>query len=246
MLGYGGHQVLDGTSRSGDLVAFNVYVVMLIWPLRMLGMIIAQGQRAAASAERVHEVLETEPTSTAGPGRPSPCPTAGPQRRARRRALPGRRASRYADRTCPSCSTASTSTSGRASRWPSWAPPARGKSTVARLIPRFYDVGAGAVAVDGVDVRDLRLRELRKAVGIVFEETFLFSDSIGDNIAFADPDAAARRVERAARLAGAHEFISALPDGLRHRRSASGASRCRAASASASPSPGPSSPTPGC
>jgi ATP-binding cassette subfamily B protein len=88
-----------------------------------------------------------------------------------------------------------------------------GKSTVARLIPRFYDVEQGRVLVDGVDVRDLRLRDLRRAVGIVFEETFLFSDTIAANIAFADPDAPHETVERAARLAGAHEFVTALPEG---------------------------------
>jgi ATP-binding cassette subfamily B protein len=88
-----------------------------------------------------------------------------------------------------------------------------GKTTVARLIPRFYDVVEGRVVVDGIDVRDLRLRHLRKAVGIVFEDTFLFSDSIGANIAFADPDAPMEAVVRAARLSGAHEFIEALPDG---------------------------------
>ena len=88
-----------------------------------------------------------------------------------------------------------------------------GKTTVARLIPRFYDVQAGAVLVDGVDVRDVRVRDLRKAVGIVFEDTFLFSDSIAANIAFADPDATAEAIARAARLAGADEFIDALPEG---------------------------------
>ncbi len=88
-----------------------------------------------------------------------------------------------------------------------------GKTTVARLIPRFYDVDAGTVLVDGVDVQDLRLRKLRKAVGIVFEDTFLFSDSIASNIAFADPDASIESITRAARLAGAEEFIEALPEG---------------------------------
>ena len=84
---------------------------------------------------------------------------------------------------------------------------------MARLIPRFYDVDAGAVVLDGVDVRGLELTDLRRAVGIVFEETFLFSDTIAANIAFADPDAPFEAVERAARLAGAHEFILDLPDG---------------------------------
>jgi ATP-binding cassette subfamily B protein len=88
-----------------------------------------------------------------------------------------------------------------------------GKSTVARLIPRFYDVEGGAVLLDGVDVRSLGLDQLRRSVGIVFEDTFLFSDTIAANIAFADPDASQDAIERAARLAGAHEFVSDLADG---------------------------------
>jgi ATP-binding cassette subfamily B protein len=88
-----------------------------------------------------------------------------------------------------------------------------GKTTVARLIPRFYDVDAGRVLIDGVDVRDLRLQDLRHAVGIVFEDTFLFGDSVRANIAFAEPEASQAKVEAAARLAGADEFIRALPKG---------------------------------
>jgi ATP-binding cassette subfamily B protein len=90
-----------------------------------------------------------------------------------------------------------------------------GKSTVARLLPRFYDVDGGRILLDGVDVRDLALHDLRQAIGLVFEETFLFSDTIGNNIAFADLDADDETIERAARLAGADEFIRALPDGYR-------------------------------
>jgi ATP-binding cassette subfamily B protein len=88
-----------------------------------------------------------------------------------------------------------------------------GKTTVARLIPRFYDVGSGRIAIDGVDIRDVKVPNLRQSVGIVFEDTFLFSDSIRGNIAFADPLATDEQVERAARLAGAHDFISELPEG---------------------------------
>jgi len=88
-----------------------------------------------------------------------------------------------------------------------------GKSTVARLLPRYYDVQAGEVLLDGTDIREVRLLELRRAVGMVFEETFLFSATIAENIAFADPDASLDLVERAARLAGAHEFIVDLPEG---------------------------------
>jgi ATP-binding cassette subfamily B protein len=88
-----------------------------------------------------------------------------------------------------------------------------GKSTVAKLIPRFYDVTSGRVLLDGTDVRAARLNDVRRAVGIVFEDTFLFSDTIAANIAFADPEASLDRIERAARLAGAHDFILSLPDG---------------------------------
>jgi ATP-binding cassette subfamily B protein len=208
-LGYGGHQVLDGHLFIGQLLAFNLYVVMLIWPLRMLGMIIAQGQRSAASAERVFEVLSTAP-AVAEPADALALPASRPDGRGEVR-FEGVRFS-YApslpvvldgmDLVVPAGqSVALVGATGS------------GKTTVARLLPRFYDVVDGSVSLDGVDVRRLRLRELRKAVGIVFEETFLFSHTIGANIAFADPDAPQEAIERAARLAGAHDFITSLPDG---------------------------------
>src|SRR5690606_13777659 len=90
---------------------------------------------------------------------------------------------------------------------------ASGKSTIAKLLARFYDVDEGTVRLDGVDVRRLELPELRGAVGMVFEDTFLFSDTIAANIAFADPAAPPAAIERAARLAGAHEFIGDLAHG---------------------------------
>jgi ATP-binding cassette subfamily B protein len=206
-LGYGGHQVLDGHLTLGQLVAFNVYVLMLIWPLRMLGMIIAGAQRAAASGDRVGEILDTMPLVVDGD---AALPPAGPTGRGELRFDAVRFA--YAPDlpevlahldlvVPPGQSVALVGATGS------------GKTTVARLIPRFYDVVDGGVSIDGVDVRQLKLAELRKAVGIVFEDTFLFSDSIGANIAFADPSASSEAIARAARLAGAHEFIEALPDG---------------------------------
>ena len=209
-LGYGGHLVLDGGLTLGELVAFNVYVVMLVWPLRMLGMILAQGQRAAAAGERVQEVLETEPVIVDHPGSRA-LPAAGPD--GRRGDLRFEAVSfRYSaglplvldgfDLHVPAGqSVALVGATGA------------GKSTVARLIPRFYDATGGRVLLDGVDVRDLQVRDLRRAVGIVFEETFLFSSSIGDNIAFAQPDASLEAIERASRLAGAHDFVTELPEG---------------------------------
>lgn len=208
-LWYGGHQVLDGRISIGTLVAFNVYVVMLIWPLRMLGMILAQAQRATASAERVHEVLAADPQVV-----DPPSPTALPARAAGstgairfdgvRFAYPGGSSTVLDGLDLviePGESVALVGATGS------------GKSTVARLLPRFYDLAAGTIAIDGVDVRDLELRELRRAVGIVFEETFLFADTVAANIAFADPDAPNEVIERAAWLAGAHEFVTALPEG---------------------------------
>jgi ATP-binding cassette subfamily B protein len=113
-----------------------------------------------------------------------------------------------------------------------------GKTTVARLVPRFYDVTAGRVLLDGVDVRALSVAALRDEVGIVFEDTFLFSDTVRHNIAFSDPAAPLEVVERAARLAGAHRFIEALPKGYdtvigEHGYSLSGGQRQRIAIARA-------------
>jgi ATP-binding cassette subfamily B protein len=209
-LGYGGHQVLDGQLSLGELVAFNVYVVMLIWPLRMLGMILAQSQRAAAAAERVREVLETAPViadSTTG----APLPTHGPHGGRGEVRFEGVRFAYGSDLPLVLDGLDLVVPAGQSVALVGAT--GSGKTTVARLIPRFYDVVAGRVVVDGVDVRDVRLRELRTAVGIVFEETFLFSDSIGANIAFADPAASMDAIVRAARLAGAHEFVEALPEG---------------------------------
>ena len=208
-LGYGGHRVLDGSMSIGTLIAFNVYVVMLIWPLRMLGMILAQAQRAVASSERVHEVLAAEPV-VVDPPHPVPLPSNGSSPVGAVRfdgvsfRYPGTGAlvlDGFDLVVEPGESVALVGGTGS------------GKSTIARLLPRFYDVDAGAVSVDGVDVRRLAVHDLRRAVGIVFEETFLFGDTVAANIAFADADASADRIERAARLAGAHDFVDELPDG---------------------------------
>ncbi len=205
VLGVGGHRVIDDAISIGDFVLFNFFVVLLIWPLRMLGMIIANGQRASAAAQRVAEVLSTEPVIVDDAGA---------------RDLPSGRGEvrfehvefSYGDGSIPvlhdfdlvveaGTSVALVGATGC------------GKSTVGRLIPRFYDVDGGRVLLDGADVRELRTTDLRRAVGIVFEDTFLFSDSIAANIAFADPAAPIAQIRRAARLAGADEFIEALEHG---------------------------------
>ena len=210
VLGYGGTQVIEGDLSLGSLIAFNVYVVLLIWPLRMLGMIIAGAQRAAAAAERVHEVLATDPVIV-DPPHPRPLPAAArgvsgalrfEQVRFAYESRPDHAVLDGLDLEIePGTSVALVGATGA------------GKSTVARLIPRFYDVTGGRILLDGLDVRDVALGELRRSIGIVFEETFLFHDTIAANIAFADPDVPHDDIARAARLAGADEFIEALPDG---------------------------------
>lgn len=208
VLAYGGSQVLDGELSLGTLVAFNVYVVLLVWPLRMLGMIIAGAQQAAASAGRVQEVLATE-ARIVDPRHPVELPS--------RRGLVGDvvfdgvRFGYEAGRAPvldgfelhlrPGESVAVVGATGS------------GKSTVARLLPRFYDVDAGSVRLDGVDVRDLALADLRRAVAVVFEDPFLFDDTVAANTAFAVPDASHDAIVEAARLAGAHEFVEGLPAG---------------------------------
>jgi ATP-binding cassette subfamily B protein len=206
VLWYGGHQVIDGHLSLGGLIAFNTYIVMLIVPLRMTGMLIAQTQRAVAAAQRIHEILATAPAITDARNA-RPLPVGRGELRFERVSfgyIPG------ADHPVldgfdlvlrPGEAVALVGSTGS------------GKTTVARLIPRFYDVDSGRVILDGIDVRELKLHELRKTVGIVFEDTFLFSDTIRANIAFAQPDASQERVEEAARLSGAHEFIERLPDG---------------------------------
>ncbi|MFM8236984.1 MAG: ABC transporter ATP-binding protein [Actinomycetota bacterium] len=231
ILWYGGHQVLNGNLGVGDIVAANLYVLMLIWPLRMIGMLVGQMPRAAAAAGRIHEVLATDPEidHEASDHAPPLPPGPGAVRfegvnfayPLGSRVLDGLDLEiRGGEAVALVGATAS------------------GKSTVARLIPRFYDVQEGRVRIDGVDVREAPLADVRRAVGIVFEDTFLFSDSVRANIAFADPEAPLDAVLRAARLAGAHEFVEALPEGYdtvigEHGYSLSGGQRQRIAIARA-------------
>jgi ATP-binding cassette subfamily B protein len=205
VLWYGGRQVLSGDLSLGELVAFNVYVFMLIPPLRMTGMLIAQAQRAVAAAERIDQILRTAPEIVDRPHAIELPPGGGDLRFEDVEfayisgSTPVLR--RFNLHVKPGESVAIVGATGS------------GKTTVARLIPRFYEVDKGRVLIDGVDVRDLKVWNLRQSVGIVFEDTFLFSDSIRNNIAFAHPAAPQEQVERAAFLAGAHEFIAALPEG---------------------------------
>jgi ATP-binding cassette subfamily B protein len=219
----GGHLVLRGSLTLGALVAFNVYVNQLIWPLRSLGWVIAMSQRAAAAGERVAEILDTRSAVTE-PSDPRSLPANG---RGEVRfegvgfaypAAGGNGAGGPAGGT----QSANGRRPGVLSRFDLVIHPGEtvalvgatgsGKSTVPKLLARFYDVEAGRVVLDGVDVRRVPLAELRRSVGIVFEDSFLFTDSVAANIAFARPDAGQEAIRRAADLAGATEYIEELPD----------------------------------
>jgi ATP-binding cassette subfamily B protein len=209
VLSYGGHLVLDGKISVGTLVMFNFYVIVLVNPLRMLGQIIAQAERALVAADRAAQVLATQP-AIVDPVRPLHLPA-----RSRRggevrfeqvdfgyAGADGPPVLHDFDlRIAAGESIALVGETGC------------GKSTVAKLIARFYDPVCGRVCLDGVDLRDLPVRELRQELGIVFEETFLFSESVSANIALARPHATRTEIERAAQLAFAHDFICALPQG---------------------------------
>ena len=205
VLWYGGYAVVHHNLSVGDLVAFNLYVVMLVGPLQMVGQIIAQAQRAVASSQRVKEILDADPRIYDDP-HARPLPKGRGEVRfegvgfaygeAGRLVLDGLDLVIGAGE-----SVALVGATGS------------GKSTVARLLARFYDPESGRIMLDGADIRDVQLRGLRRAVAIVFEDTFLFSTSVAENIAFAEPDTPFERVVQAARLAGAHEFITELPEG---------------------------------
>ena len=209
VLGYGGHLVIDGAMSVGELVSFNIYVLMLVQPLRMLGIAVSNGQRSAAAGVRIAEVLSTAP-QIVRPPRPASLPQSGERGRVQFDHV----SFEYVDGGGQPVLHDFSLTIEPGESVAVVGPTGSGKSTVANLLPRFYDVTAGTVRLDGVDVRDLRPQDLRRAVGLVFEETFLFNATIRDNIAFANPSAAPAQVEQAAALAGA-DFIHDLPRGFR-------------------------------
>lgn len=205
VLWYGGRQVLNGSISIGTLVAFNIYLTLLANPIRQLGWIMNSVARAVASGERIFEVIDLKPAIR---DRANAAPLEHPR----------------GDVAFEDVSFTYPHTSKPALRNISFRAPGgsvigligmtgSGKSTITGLMTRFYDVSKGRVLVDGVDVRDIQLAALRRNVGFVLQETFLFSTTIRDNIAFGKPDATDADVERAARIAQAHDFISEMPEG---------------------------------
>jgi ATP-binding cassette subfamily B protein len=203
VLWYGSHRVLNGSITLGTFAVFNFYLALLVNPLRTIGQRVGTFQRAAAAARRVTEVLRAEPVVLESP-HPRPFPSSadvsfddvrfsyeeGPA------VLDG-----FSLEIPAGTSLALVGATGS------------GKSTAAAVLARFYDPDSGRVSIGGTDVRELEFAGLRRGVGIVFEDTFLFGDTVRGNLGFGAPDADEGAVEHAARLAGADEFVERLPEG---------------------------------
>jgi ABC-type multidrug transport system fused ATPase/permease subunit len=200
----GARMVANGTLPVGYFVSFNIYLGMVVMPLRSLGMWIGQAQRATASGERIFQVLD-EPEEVADKPGAVELPEGDGEIRFEGVSfsyLEGRPVLEHLDVALDAGTTlALIGHTGS------------GKTTLASLVPRFYDVDSGRVVVDGVDVRDVTLASLRREIGVIPQDPFLFSTTVRDNISFGRPEMADAEVERVARLAQAHEFVERLPQG---------------------------------
>ena len=204
VIGFGGLLALRGEISIGTFLAFSTYVGNLVGPARMIGSVIVAGQLAKAAADRVYELIDSRPevTDPAAPLDPPAGPLAVELRDVRfsytsdQPVLNG-----VSVRVEPGETVALVGSAGS------------GKSTVAMLLPRFYDPSSGEIRIGDIPLPRMRLATLRRELGVVFEEAFLFSASIRDNIAYGDPHADHDRVLAAARAAAVEEFVAELPDG---------------------------------
>jgi ABC-type multidrug transport system fused ATPase/permease subunit len=205
ILFFGGRRVINGAMTLGEFTAFYTYLLMLLSPMRTLGISLGMAQRATAAGARMFEILDRRPRIVSPPDAP---------------ALPGgaglvefRGASlEYEGATAPALHEVTLTVEAGATVALVGAT-GSGKTTLVQLIPRLYDVTSGAVLVDGADVRDVELDSLRSQVAIVDDAPFLFSASIAENIAYARPEATREEIAEAARRAQADDFITRLPDG---------------------------------
>ncbi|MFN2627598.1 MAG: ABC transporter ATP-binding protein [Gaiellaceae bacterium] len=200
----GARLVAHGSMTIGSFIAFNVYVTMLVTPLRSLGMWIGQAQRATASGERIFQIVDEPEEIVEQAGAPELPPGPGAIRfegvsfayLTGQGVLVGVSLEVAAGRTIALIGHTGS-----------------GKTTLTSLVPRFYDATVGRVTIDGVDVRDVTLTSLRREIGVISQDPFLFSATVRENISFGTPGLSHEEVERAARQAQAHEFVERLPQG---------------------------------
>ena len=202
VLWYGGHKVAAGTMSPGRLTEFILYLNILQAPVRQVIMIVMSAARATTCGGRLFEILDTEPTIADKPGAQPLAPTKG--------LLRFEHVDFAYDAGKPVLHDISFSV-GRGQTLGIVGPPGSGKSTIANLIPRFYEVTDGAITIDGMDVRDVTLASLREYVGLVQQEAFMFDSTVTNNVAYADPWAEEERIVGATKTAQLHDYIASLP-----------------------------------
>ena len=200
----GGRQVVNGTISLGEFVTFNTYLLMLMFPMRMLGIALGMAQRAVASGNRVFEILDREPQLPV-PRDPQHLPPGGGRIQARGATL--------AYDGGPPALDGVTLDVAPGETLAIVGPTGSGKTTLVAAVARLYDLSSGSISIDGVDVRRIDPNDLRRAVALVPDDGFLFSASVRENISYARPDATLEEVELAARRAQIHSFVESLPDG---------------------------------
>ena len=204
ILFFGGRRVIGGDMSVGELAEFIIYLQMLQMPVRMAGWLVNSYARAASAGERLFEILDAKsPVQEA--------PDARELRRPRGRV-------RFHNVTFSYDHTRRVLRGVNLDAQPGevvalLGPPGSGKTSVVNLIPRFYDATGGWISIDGSDIRNVTLESLRRNIGIVQQDVFLFTTSIRENIAYGNVDATQEMIERAAKIAQMHEFIESLPDG---------------------------------
>ena len=204
VIGYGGYLVVTGTLSVGLLAAFLIYVQQFFRPIQLASQVYTQAQAALAGGERIYNILDEDPEPPDPPGMPSLGTIEG---RIEFEGVtfgyePGRPVIHDVSFEIEPGQTVALV-----------GPTGAGKTTIANLVPRFYDATGGSVRVDGRDVREVKRESLREGIATVLQEPFLFSGTVAENIGYGRQDATREEVEAAARVASAHDFVSELPDG---------------------------------
>ncbi len=205
MLWQGGPQVINHSLSIGTIIALNGYILILAQPVQRFGFVVQQFSSASISAKRIFEILDTPSVLVEKPGAVPLLPIRGYVR--------FEDVSLHYTRNGPEALHHVTFETRPGQVIGLVGPTGCGKTSIVNLIPRFYDVTDGRVTIDGTDVRDLTLRSLRSQIGLVLQETLLFTASVRENIAYGKPDASEEEIVAAAMAADAHRFIAEMPDG---------------------------------